>query len=147
MRCPKCGSSDSKVIESRDAVDAIRRRRACLKCHHRFSTYERIEKMNLAVVKRNGSRELFDRDKLKRAIYQSVGKFLDGEMEADSVVSAVEESLYALGENEVPSKKIGELVLDELLKRNEVAYIRFSSVFYEFKTIDEYADILRKLKE
>jgi len=147
MRCPKCGSSDSKVMESRDAADAIRRRRECLKCGHRFSTYERIEKMNLAVVKRSGSRELFDRDKLKRAIYQSVGKFLNGEMETDAIVSAVEEALYALGENEVPSKKIGELVLDELLKRNEVAYIRFSSVFYEFKTIDEYADILQKLKK
>ncbi|MCL1929678.1 transcriptional regulator NrdR [Candidatus Saccharibacteria bacterium] len=147
MRCHKCGSSESKVIESRDAADAIRRRRECLECNHRFSTYERIEKMNLAVVKRSGSRELFDRDKLKRAIYQSVGKFLDGEMETDSVVSAVEEVLYALGENEVPSNQIGELVLNELLKRNEVAYIRFSSVFYEFKTIDEYANILRKLKK
>jgi transcriptional repressor NrdR len=147
MRCPKCGSNDSKVIESRDAVDAIRRRRECLKCNNRFSTYERIEKMNLAVIKRSGSRELFDRDKLKRAIYQSVGKFLDGEIETDAVVSAVEESLYALGENEVSSRKIGELVLKELLKRNEVAYIRFSSVFYEFKTIDEYADILQKLKK
>jgi transcriptional repressor NrdR len=147
MRCPKCGSDDSKVIESRDAADAIRRRRECLKCGSRFSTYERIEKMNLAVVKSSGSRELFDRDKLKRAIYQSVGKFLDGEIETDAVVSSVEEALYALGENEVPSKKIGELVLNELLKRNEVAYIRFSSVFYEFRTIDEYADILQKLKK
>jgi transcriptional repressor NrdR len=147
MRCPKCGSDNSKVIESRDAVDAIRRRRECLKCGSRYSTYERIEKMNLAVVKRSGSRELFDRDKLKRAISQSVGKFLDGEMETDAVVSAVEEALYALGENEVPSNKIGELVLEELLKRNEVAYIRFSSVFYEFKTIDEYTNILQKLKK
>ena len=147
MRCPKCGFNDSKVIESRDTADAVRRRRKCIKCNTRFSTYERIEKMNLAVIKRNGTRELFDRDKLKRAIYQSVGKFLNGEVETDAVVSAVEEKLYALGDNEVNSKRIGEIVLEELLARNEVAYIRFSSVFYEFKTIDEYTDILQKLKK
>ncbi|MDR1300250.1 MAG: transcriptional regulator NrdR [Candidatus Nomurabacteria bacterium] len=147
MHCPKCGCKDSKVVESRDTGEAVRRRRQCLKCRHRYSTYERVEKMNLAVIKRSGSRELFDRDKLKRAIHQSVGKFLHGETETEEIVSSVENALYALGENEIQSRQIGELVLSELLKHNEVAYIRFASVFHEFKTIDEFTEILNKLRK
>jgi transcriptional repressor NrdR len=98
-------------------------------------------------IKRSGTRELFDRDKLKRAVHQSVGKFLKGEAETEEIVTMVENDLYALGENEITSKQIGDLVLEELLKRNEVAYIRFASVYHEFKTIDEFAEILKKLKE
>lgn len=147
MHCPRCGAEDSKVIESRDTGEAVRRRRECVKCKHRYSTYERMEKMNLAVIKRSGTRELFDREKLKRAIYQSVGKFLKSEAEVDDIVTDVENVLYSLGENEVPSKKIGELVLEELLKRNEVAYVRFASVFYEFKTVGEFAETLQELKK
>jgi transcriptional repressor NrdR len=147
MHCPKCGGEDSKVIESRDTGEAVRRRRECSQCHHRYSTYERVEKINLAVIKRSGTRELFDRDKLKRAVHQSVGKFLKGEAETEEIVTMVENDLYALGENEITSKQIGDLVLEELLKRNEVAYIRFASVYHEFKTIDEFAEILKKLKE
>jgi transcriptional repressor NrdR len=147
MHCPKCGSEESKVIESRDTGEAVRRRRECSRCHHRYSTYERVEKINLAVIKRSGTRELFDRDKLKRAIFQSVGKFLGGEPETEEVVSAIEKKLYSLGENEVSSHEIGEEVLAQLLKRNEVAYVRFASVFYEFRTIDEFTKILKELKK
>lgn len=147
MHCPRCGAEDSKVIESRDTGEAVRRRRECTKCKHRYSTYERMEKMNLAVIKRSGTRELFDREKLKRAIYQSVGKFLKSEAEVDDIVTNIENTLYSLGENEVSSKKIGELVLEELLKHNEVAYVRFASVFYEFKTVGEFAETLQRLKK
>jgi len=144
MRCNQCKHEDTKVIESREAMDgeAIRRRRECINCSHRFTTYERIEKPNLAVIKKDGTRELYDRDKLTTAIRRSVGKFFASEIEIEKIVTNVEDNLYALGEMEVPSKTIGELVLDELAKNNEVAYVRFASVYHEFKTLDEFESIL-----
>lgn len=134
---------DSRVIESREVGDGmtIRRRREAPD-GRRFTTYERVEKPNLAVIKKDGTRELYDRDKLATAIHRSVGKFFASDVEIEQIVSQVEDSLYALGESEVPSKTIGEFVLDELAKRNEVAYVRFSSVYYEFKTLDEFEAIL-----
>ena len=147
MRCPKCSSEDSKVVESRDTGVSIRRRRECEECHKRFTTYERLERPNLAVIKRSGSRELFDRDKLKGAISRSVGKFLNGELETEEIVERIEDALYSLGESEVQSRQIGELVLDELAKRNEIAYIRFASVFREFKNADEFVETLKELRQ
>jgi len=146
MHCPKCGSDESKVIESRDTGGSIRRRRECEECHKRFTTYERLERPNLAVIKRSGTRELFDRDKLKSAISRSVGKFLNGELETEEIVERIEDTLYGMGESEVLSKQIGELVLDELAKRNEIAYIRFASVFREFKNADEFVETLKELR-
>ncbi len=147
MHCPKCGFNDSKVVESRDTGEAVRRRRECLKCGSRYTTYERIERANLAVVKRSGTRELFDREKLKRAIFQSVGKFINGEIETEQIVTAVEDRLYAVGDNEVSSQQVGDMVLDELAKRNEVAYVRFASVYKEFKSADEFAETLKQLRK
>src|SRR3990167_5643323 len=144
MKCPHCNNQDSKVIESRDAAEsgAIRRRRECLKCGHRYTTYERVERPNLAVVKKDGTRELFDRNKLFAAIHRSVGKFLSSDLEVEAIVSRVESELYAGGETELPSKAIGDLVLIELSDRNQVAYVRFASVYQEFKTVDEFASAL-----
>lgn len=147
MHCPKCGSEESKVIESRDAGSAIRRRRQCLKCDNRFTTYERVERPNIAVVKRDGRKVLFDRQKLYTAIQRSVGKFLTDETEVDEIVSQVEDRIYSLGELEVTSKQIGDFVLDELANRNEVAYVRFASVYREFKNADEFARVLDQLRE
>lgn len=147
MHCPKCGSEDSKVIESRDAGSAVRRRRQCLKCDNRFTTYERVERPNIAVVKRDGRKVLFDRQKLYTAIQRSVGKFLTDETEVDEIVSQVEDRIYSLGELEVTSKQIGDFVLDELANRNEVAYVRFASVYREFKNADEFAKVLDQLRE
>lgn len=147
MHCPKCNSKDSKVLESRDSGEAIRRRRECLNCGARWNTYERIERPNLAVIKKDGRRELFDRNKLKRAIFQSVGKFLDGEIEAEEIVSRIEDALYDLGENEITSRQIGDAVMAELAHRNEVAYIRFASVYREFKNADEFIKALGELRE
>ena len=142
---------DSRVIESREVGDGVTiRRRRESPDGTRFTTYERIEKPNLAVVKKDGVRELYDRDKLATAIRRSVGKFFASEVEIEDIVSIVEENLYAMGELEVPSKTIGELVLDELARKNEVAYVRFASVYHEFKTLDEFESILaarRKDKE
>ncbi|MFZ2544821.1 MAG: transcriptional regulator NrdR [Candidatus Saccharimonadales bacterium] len=134
---------DSRVIESREVGDGVTiRRRRETPDGKRFTTYERIEKPNLAVVKKDGTRELFDREKLMTAIRRSVGKFFANEVEIEKIVNQVEDGLYALGESEVPSKTIGELVLDELAKTNEVAYVRFASVYHEFKTLDEFESIL-----
>lgn len=139
---------DSRVIESREVGDGttIRRRRETPD-GRRFTTYERVEKPNLAVIKKDGSRELYDRDKLKSAISKSVGKFFSSEVEIEEIVNDVDSSLYALGETEVLSKVIGEFVLNELAKRNEVAYVRFASVYFEFKTLDEFEAILKKQRK
>lgn len=142
---------DSRVIESREVGDGLTiRRRRETPDGRRFTTYERVEKPNLAVIKKDGARELYDREKLTNAIRRSVGKFLANEIEIEQIVTVIEDNLYALGESEVPSKKIGGLVLDELAKRNEVAYVRFASVYHEFKTLDEFEAILasrRKSKQ
>lgn len=141
----KYNIGDSRVIESREVSDGmtIRRRRETPD-GKRFTTYERIEKPNLAVIKKDGSRELFDREKLSTAIKRSVGKFFSSEVEIEEMISEIEDSLYALGDNEVTSKQIGDRVLDELAKRNEVAYVRFASVYHEFRTLDDFVKILEQ---
>lgn len=140
---------DTRVIESREVGDGItiRRRRETLDGKHRFTTYERIEKPNLAVVKKDGSRELFDREKLSNAIKQSVGKFFTSEVEVEQIINSVEDALYNLGESEITSHQIGDQVLDELAERNEVAYVRFASVYHEFKTLDEFESILAQRRK
>lgn len=137
---------DSRVLESRESADGItiRRRRETMDGTHRFTTYERIEYPNLAVIKRDGARELFDREKLATAIRRSVGKFFKSEVEVEEIINRVEESLYELGESEVLSRQIGDFVLDELAARNEVAYVRFASVFHKFKTLDDFVKILEQ---
>jgi transcriptional repressor NrdR len=136
---------DSRVLESREVGDGktIRRRRETSD-GRRFTTYERIEKPNLAVIKKDGSRELFDRDKLAGAIKQSVGKFFSSEVEVEEIVSDVEDAIYNIGDSEVFSKQIGAMVLDKLEARHQVAYVRFASVFHDFKTLDDFVEILAK---
>jgi len=149
MKCPRCQNDDSKVIESRDAADgdAIRRRRECLACVHRYTTYERVERPNLAVIKKDGGvRELFDRNKLFAAIHRSVGKFMTSDMEIEELVGQVEDELYGLGVNEVHSRQIGDLVLEQLAERNAVAYVRFASVYREFRTVEEFEEAFRQLR-
>ncbi len=136
---------DSRVIESREVSDGVTiRRRREAPDGTRFTTYERIEKPNLAIVKKDGSRELYDRDKLATAIKRSVGKFFTSEVEVEEMIDDIENGLYDLGENEITSKQIGDKVLDELAARNEVAYVRFASVYQEFKTLDDFVKILEE---
>lgn len=137
---------DSRVIESRESADgmAIRRRRETLDGKHRFTTYERLERPHLAVVKKDGKHELFERDKLMTAIKKAVGKFFSSDIEVEEIVNAVEERLYDIGDTEVTSRQIGDLVMDQLAERNEVAYVRFASVYREFKTLDEFEEILQQ---
>src|SRR5690606_15919688 len=131
---------DSRVIESRESADgmSIRRRRETLDGKHRFTTYERLERPHLAVIKKDGKHELFERDKLLTAIKKAVGKFFSSDIEV------VEGRLYDIGDTEVTSRQIGDMVMDQLAKRNEVAYVRFASVYREFKTLDEFEDILKE---
>lgn len=144
----KYNIGDSRVIESREVSDGITiRRRRESPDGKRFTTYERVERPNLAVIKKNGARELFDRDKLTISIKRSVGKFFNSEVEIEEMISEVEDSLYAIGENEITSKQIGDKVLDELAVRNEVAYVRFASVYHKFKTLDDFVKILEQRKE
>lgn len=136
---------DSRVIESREVGDGVTiRRRRETPDGRRFTTYERIERPNLAVIKKDGSRELYDRDKLSIAIKRSVGKFFSSEVEVEQMINDIEDQLYALGENEITSRQIGDTVLDELARRNEVAYVRFASVYHEFKTLDDFVKILEQ---
>ena len=144
----KYNIGDSRVIESREVSDGVTiRRRRESPDGKRFTTYERIERPNLAVIKTSGVRELFDRDKLSIAIKRSVGKFFVSEVEVEEMIAEIEDSLYAIGENEITSKQIGEKVLDELLVRNEVAYVRFASVFHKFKTLNDFVKILEQRRE
>ncbi len=136
---------DSRVIESREVSDGVTiRRRREAPDGKRFTTYERVEKPNLAVIKKDSTRELFDRDKLATAIKRSVGKFFASEVEVEEMITEIEDALYAIGENEITSKQIGDKVLDELAIRNEVAYVRFASVYHEFKTLDDFVKILEQ---
>lgn len=144
----KVNIGDSRVIESREVSDGVTiRRRREAPDGTRFTTYERIEKPNLAVIKKNGARELYDRDKLSIAIKRSVGKFFTSEVEVEEMIDVVEDALYDMGENEITSKQIGDKVLDELADRNEVAYVRFASVYQEFKTLDDFVKILEERRK
>ena len=137
--------ADSKVLESREADNGmtIRRRRVSAD-GQRFTTYERIELSPLTVVKRSGNREIFDRDKLQTSVQRSVGKFMKSDLEVEDVVDKVEELLRERGELEVTAQEIGEAVLDVLAERNEVAYVRYASVFMKFQTLDDFEEILKR---
>ena len=139
---------DSKVLESRETVDGtmIRRRRETAD-GRRFTTYERIERPSLTVTKRSGNTEIFDRDKLALAVRRSVGKFFISELEVEDVVNRATDILYATGSDQITSKQIGDAVLDVLAEVNEVAYIRFASVFREFKTLEDFENILKEQKK
>ena len=139
---------DSKVLESRETVDGtmIRRRRESSD-GRRFTTYERIELPQLTVIKRSGNKEIFDRDKLFLAVKRSVGKFFNSELELEDVVNRASDILYAYNTDEITSRQIGEAVLDVLAEVNEVAYVRFASVFREFKTLEDFENILKEQKK
>lgn len=147
MRCPYCAHMESKVIDSRptDEGASIRRRRECLKCHKRFTTYETIESVPLIVVKRDGSRQTFDRQKLFNGIVKSCEKRPVTAEQVYKIVDEIEQELYGALEKEIPSTEIGELVMQKLKDIDEVAYVRFASVYRQFKDINTFLDELTKL--
>lgn len=149
MRCNQCSATDTKVIESREAADgeAIRRRRECIECHSRFTTYERIEKPQLIVVKNDGTRQLYSREKLMGGLYRACEKTPVTNMQIEMLVSDVERSLYACGDAEIPSSRIGKEVVERLADINEVAYVRFASVYRRFKDIDSFERELKLMRD
>jgi transcriptional repressor NrdR len=149
MKCHNCGSSDNKVVESRDVADgeAIRRRRECLKCGYRFTSYERVERPSLVVIKKNGTRQLFSREKLLSGLQHATEKTPVTNMQLETFVAGIERDLYGRGEPEVASKDIGELVMRELPKLSEVAYVRFASVYRHFKDITSFEREVLRIRE
>src|SRR5664279_1072481 len=149
MRCSQCHCTDTKVIESREAADgqAIRRRRSCTECGYRFTTYERVERPQLIVIKNNGTRELFSRQKLLAGLYRACEKTSVSSMQLDQLVNSVEQQLYSCADSDVPSGKIGELVMDRMSQLDEVAYVRFASVYRRFKDIASFERELTNMKE
>ncbi len=148
MRCPFCQFTDNRVLESRSAESgqSVRRRRECLSCGRRFTTYERIEFVPVIVVKRNGARESFDRSKVLRGIMRACEKTGIPHLELENLVDEIEAELQQRSVREVPSQEIGELVLDRLQNLNEVAYIRFASVYRQFRGIRDFVDTLNQLQ-
>ena len=147
MRCPKCGCDESKVVDSRPSEnnDAIRRRRECIRCGCRFTTYERREDMPLMVVKRDGRKETFDRSKLMRGLLTATVKRNVHIDQLESLISTIESELRDKGITEVSSEDLGMMVLQHLVDVDKVAYVRFASVYRDFKDLDECNDELRSL--
>jgi transcriptional repressor NrdR len=139
MRCPKCGTLDGRVIDSRDLDDSttVRRRRECSTCRTRFTTYERVESARLVVLKTNGTREEFDRDKLAAGLAKALTRRPVGKDAAEQAADAIEASLRAEGLNEVPSSRIGEMAMDQLRELDHIAFIRFMSVYQSFDDLEQ----------
>jgi transcriptional repressor NrdR len=147
MRCPNCASLDTQVKDSRPAEDSsvIRRRRVCLACNFRFTTFERVQLRELTVIKRNGRRAPFDRDKLLRSVQIALRKRPVEPERVDALVSKIVRELESLGENEVSSETIGEMVMEHLRELDDVAYVRFASVYRNFREPKDFQAALDEL--
>ena len=147
MKCPYCNVSDTKVIDSRPADDnsSIRRRRQCVVCGKRFTTYEKLETMPLMVIKKDNSREPYDRSKMESGVIRSCHKRPVSTQQIDSMVDEIENQIFNLEEKEVSTSVIGELVMNSLKDLDEVAYVRFASVYREFKDVNTFMEELGKL--
>ena len=149
MKCPYCADSNTQVVDTRENEerDTVRRRRRCLACDKRFTTYERVELQLPLVVKKNGSRVDYDRDKLTASMSLALRKRSVAIESIDAAIGRIEERLVTLGEREVSSDRIGELVMRELKRLDKVAYIRFASVYRNFEDLDEFSDAIREVKK
>ncbi|MCF7845742.1 MAG: transcriptional regulator NrdR [Candidatus Peribacteraceae bacterium] len=146
MICQKCGAEDTSVIDSRaaDNGNAIRRRRECLKCGYRFTTYERVDAANFVVVKKDGTREPFSREKLEKSLWVACQKRPVRQDQIELILNAIEDDLR--GEKEVDSRKLGQLVMKALKQLDDVAYIRYASVYREFKDVASFQKELQRLR-
>ncbi|MCL4425793.1 MAG: transcriptional regulator NrdR [Firmicutes bacterium] len=147
MRCPYCGHEESKVLNSRPTEEgnAIRRRRECASCGRRFTTYETVEKLPLVVIKKDGRREAFDSGKILSGLLKACEKRPVPVATIQEVVKSIENDLRSQGETEVPSQKIGEIVMERLREIDEVAYVRFASVYRQFKDVSNFLTELERL--
>ena len=146
MKCPYCGFSESKVVDSRPADEgSIRRRRECLQCERRFTTYETVESLPMVVIKKDGSRQTFDRSKVLRGIQRSCEKRPVPVADMERMALEIEQGLQNKLEREISTELVGEMVMDKLKKADEVAYVRFASVYRQFKDINTFMSELNKL--
>ncbi len=148
MRCSQCYKVDTKVIESRDVAEgeSIRRRRLCTNCHYRFTTYERVERPQLVIIKNNSNRELYNRDKLVAGLMRACEKTSITSVQLDKLVADIEHDLYSIGEQELSSSKIGDITMEHIADIDEVAYVRFASVYKRFKNIAGFEKELSNIK-
>ena len=149
MKCPFCQHTDNKVLDSRLTPDSdgIRRRRECIPCSKRFTTYERVEMFDISVVKRDGRREPFSREKVLKGLIRACEKRPVKREQMEAVVGMVESMLRQSDKDEIKSNKIGELVMQELAKLDDVAYVRFASVYKKFKDANQFVDAIKTLKK
>jgi transcriptional repressor NrdR len=152
MKCPFCSAEDTQVKDSRQAEEgsAIRRRRNCAECGGRFTTFERIQLRDLIVIKNNGSKEIFDREKLFQSMKMPLRKRPIDNAKLDRMVSGIVRQLEAMGDNEIPTPKIGELVMQAFVETDHVAYIRYASVYKDFREVEDFNDFvgdLQKIKQ
>ncbi len=146
MRCPRCGSERSSVVDSRGDEDAIRRRRECSSCQFRYTTFERIEICMPMVIKKDGRREQFDRNKVRGGLIRACEKTQVGMEEIDRTVDSIESKIYELNLKEIPSRQVGEYLMDALKGLDKVAYVRFASVYREFSDVSQFVDTLESLE-
>jgi transcriptional repressor NrdR len=147
MKCPFCGSSDDRVVDSRESREGevIRRRRECVSCGRRFTSYETIEEIPYMVVKNDGRREAFDRKKLRAGLVKACEKRPVAPARLDSIVDEIETRLHEIEERELPTSRIGALVMERLRELDKVAYVRFASVYRKFEDVDEFLHELKSL--
>ncbi|HEV7223601.1 MAG TPA: transcriptional regulator NrdR [Pirellulales bacterium] len=149
MKCPYCRKDNDRVIDSRASQDgfAIRRRRECLSCRRRYTTYERIEEQAIKVIKKDGVREPFEREKIRKGLEKACWKRAISDEQMEAVVSAVESDIYANFDAEIESRSLGDLVMKHLRQLDQVAFVRFASVYREFKDVRDFVDELEPMLE
>lgn len=149
MKCPYCGNIDTRVIDSRPADDGttIRRRRSCDACNKRFTTYEKVETIPLIVIKKDNNREQYDRTKLEGGVLRACYKRPVSAADIQATIDSIETAIFSREEKEIPSSEIGEIVMESLKKLDPVAYVRFASVYREFKDVNTFMDELKKILE
>ena len=147
MKCPYCSKADTRVIDSRPAEDgsSIRRRRSCDGCGKRFTTYEKVETIPLIIIKKDNNREQYDRGKIETGVLRACYKRPVSAEDIQKAINRIETKLFSLEEKEIPSSTIGELVMEEMKTLDEVAYVRFASVYREFKDVNTFMDELKKI--
>ena len=149
MKCPYCGKTDTRVIDSRPAEDnsTIRRRRCCDECGKRFTTYEKVETITLIVIKKDNTREQYDRAKIESGILRACYKLPISAAEIQKTIDAIETEIFNQEEKEVATSRIGEIVMDKLKELHEVAYVRFASIYREFKDVNTFMSEIKKILE
>ncbi|MGM0641093.1 MAG: transcriptional regulator NrdR [Thermotogota bacterium] len=148
MKCPFCGNQETKVLDSRPAGNgnSVRRRRECLNCDSRFTTYERFEENRIRVVKKEGKRELFDREKIKDGLLKACEKRSVTSEQIEEIVEGIEDELRRSGKAEISSTEIGDKIMNRLKEIDHVSYVRFASVYKEFRDVDSFLDAIKELK-